>query len=168
MADRVQVRQIDDDEGQRLLLIIRRGTGSVVTWWRAQMLLLSAQGMRVAKIAEVSFTSADRVREVIRDFNTDRFDSLYPKYRGGRSKTFEDGEPEVVVCNVEITYTPTNSSWLNRIEAPFTALRSFTLDGTDHTPHTEQGNVIRRYITWRSRHADDQRLQEVVDRANVA
>ncbi|GAA5060297.1 hypothetical protein GCM10023336_36930 [Streptomyces similanensis] len=25
--------------------------------------------------------------------------------------------------NVEITYTPTSSSWLNRIEAQFTALR---------------------------------------------
>jgi len=26
---------------------------------------------------------------------------------------------------VEIAYTPTNSSWLNRIEAQFTALRYF-------------------------------------------
>ncbi|WTZ90797.1 hypothetical protein OG512_08775 [Streptomyces sp. NBC_01378] len=62
MADRVQVRHIDDDEGQRLLRIIRRGTGSVVTWRRAQMVLLSAQGMPVAQIVEVSFASADRVR----------------------------------------------------------------------------------------------------------
>jgi hypothetical protein len=45
MAERVQVREIDDDEGQRLLRIVRRGTGSVVTWRRAQMVLLSAQGM---------------------------------------------------------------------------------------------------------------------------
>ncbi|GJF20602.1 hypothetical protein SHO565_11660 [Streptomyces sp. HO565] len=344
------------------------------------MVLLSAQGMPVAKIAEVSFTSADRVRDVIHNFNADGFDSLYPKYKGGRPKTFtlperreikkiakskptehdlpfstwsltkladflvaegvvddisheglrillreedvsfqrlktwktsrdpdyaakkarvehlyaiadgevipEDGEPEVVLCmdefgplnlmphpgrqwaerggkhkdpareprrrrratynryggvrhlfaaldlardklyghikpikkrtqflefcrylrtlypaqvriaivcdncetlltapdprkcqrvgdwatanNVEIAYTPTNSSWLNRIEAQFTALRYFTLDGTDHTTHKEQGSMIRRYIIWRNRHADDQRLQEVVDRANVA
>nr|WP_234378900.1 hypothetical protein [Streptomyces sp. FXJ1.172]WEP00476.1 hypothetical protein A6P39_041255 [Streptomyces sp. FXJ1.172] len=40
--------------------------------------------MPVAKIAEVSFTSADRVRDVIHNFNTDGFDSLYPKYKGGR------------------------------------------------------------------------------------
>ena len=40
-------------EGRRLLRIIRRGTGSVLTRWRAQMVLLSAQGMPVAKIAEV-------------------------------------------------------------------------------------------------------------------
>lgn len=88
MAERVQVRGIDHDEGQRLLRIIRRGTGSVVTWRRAQMVLLSAQGMLVARIAEVSFTSDDRVRDVIHNFNTDVFDALYPKYKGGRAKTF--------------------------------------------------------------------------------
>ncbi|QIY99258.2 IS630 family transposase [Streptomyces sp. S1D4-11] len=377
MAERVRVREIGDDEGRRLLRIIRRGTGSVVTWRRAQMVLLSAQGMPVAKIAEVSFTSDDRVRDVIHNFNTDGFDSLYPKYKGGRPRTFtlperreikkiakskptehdlpfstwslskladflvaegvvddisheglrillreegvsfqclktwktsrdpdyaakkarvehlyaiadgevipEDGEPEVIFCmdefgplnlmphpgrqwaerggkhkdpdreprrrrratynryggvrhlfaaldlakdklyghikpvkkrthflefcrhlrtlypdkvriaiicdnfsphlttrkcqrvgtwaaanNVEIAYTPTNSSWLNRIEAQFTALRYFTLDGTDHASHKEQGSMIRRYIIWRNRHADDRHLRAVVDRANVA
>jgi len=30
---------IDDDEGQRPVRIIRRGSGSVVTWRRAQMVL---------------------------------------------------------------------------------------------------------------------------------
>ncbi|MFF8617453.1 hypothetical protein ACF07K_33060, partial [Streptomyces sp. NPDC015350] len=65
MAERVRVRDNDDDEGRRLLRIVRRGTGSVVTWRRSQMVLLSAQGMPVAKIAEVTFTSADRVRDVI-------------------------------------------------------------------------------------------------------
>lgn len=82
------MRELDDDEGKRLVRIIRRGTGSVVTWRRAQMILLSAQGMPVPKIAEVSFTSADRVRDVIHNFNTDGFDSLYPKYAGGRPKKF--------------------------------------------------------------------------------
>ncbi|MET7970949.1 hypothetical protein [Micromonospora sp. NPDC005305] len=40
--------------------------------------------------------------------------------------------------NAEFAYTPTNSSWLNRVEAQFTALRYFALDGTDHASHTEQ------------------------------
>src|SRR6266851_2499161 len=88
MAERVRVREIDDDEGARLLRIIRRGSGSVVTWRRAQMVLLSAQGMLVAKIAEVAFTSEDRVRDVIRNFNADGFDSLYPRYKGGRPPKF--------------------------------------------------------------------------------
>ncbi|WUH92467.1 IS630 family transposase [Streptomyces sp. NBC_00433] len=377
MAERVRVREIDDDEGQRLLRIVRRGTGSVVTWRRAQMVLLSAQGMNVAKIAEVTFTSADRVRDVIHNFNADGFVSLYPKYKGGRPRTFtlperreikkiaksrpvehgvpfstwslvkladflvaegvvddisheglrillreegvtfqrvktwktskdpdyavkkarvehlyaiadgeilpEPGEPEVVFCldefgplnlqphpgrqwaerggkhkdpdreprprrratynrphgvrhlfaaydlgkdqlyghikktknrskflefcrylrslhltdvriaivcdnysphlttkrcqrvgtwaaanNVEISYTPTNSSWLNRIEAQFTALRYFALDGTDHPSHKAQGSMIRRYIIWRNKHAADKRLKAIVSRANAA
>ncbi|WP_183102226.1 IS630 family transposase [Rhodococcus opacus] len=377
MAERVRVREIDDDEGRRLLRIVRRGSGSVVTWRRAQMILLSAQRMPVAKIAEVTFTSADRVRDVIHNFNRDGFASLYPKYKGGRPETFtlperreikkiakstptehdlpfstwslskladflvaegvvddisheglrvllreegvsfqkvktwkasrdpdyavkkarvehlyaiadrevvpEPGEPGVVFCldefgllnlqphpgrqwaerggrhkdaereprrrrratynrlhgvrhlfaaydlvtdrlyghvkdtktrtqfltfcrylrslypagvrlaivcdnfsphlttkrcrrvanwaeanNVEIAYTPTNSSWLNRIEAQFTALRYFALDGTDHASHREQASMIRRYIIWRNKHAADERLREIVNKANVA
>jgi len=32
----------------------------------------------------VTFTSADRVLDVIHNFNTDGFDSQYPKYKGGQ------------------------------------------------------------------------------------
>ncbi len=60
----------------------------MVTWRRAQMVLLSAQGMSVTRIAQVTFTSPDRVRDVTHNFNADGFDSLYPKYRGGRPPTF--------------------------------------------------------------------------------
>ncbi|MET7951854.1 IS630 family transposase [Micromonospora sp. NPDC005324] len=377
MTVRVRVREVDDDEGRRLLRIVRRGTGSVVTWRRAQMVLLSAQGMDVARIAEVTFTSPDRVRDVIHNFNVDGFTSLYPKYKGGRPRTFtlperreikkiaksrpveqglpfstwslvkladflvaegvvddisheglrillreegvtfqrmktwktsrdpdyavkkarvehlyaiadgevlpEPGEPEIVFCldefgplnlqphpgrqwaerggkhkdpdreprprrratytrphgvrhlfaaydlgkdqlyghikhsknrskflefcrylrslhpadrriaiicdnfsphlttkrcrrvadwaagnNVEIAYTPTNSSWLNRIEAQFTALRYFALDGTDHSTHKAQGSMIRRYIIWRNNNATNKRLATLVTRANAA
>ena len=377
MTERLRVRQIDDDEGRRLVRIIRRGSGSVVTWRRAQMVLLSAQGMDVAGIAKVAFTSEDRVRDVIHNFNTDGFSSLYPRYRGGRPPKFtlaqrqeikkiaksrpvdhdlpfstwslsklaeflvaegvvddisheglrallreegvtfqrlktwktskdpdyavkkarvehlyaiadrevipEPGEPEVIFCvdefgplnlqprpgrqwaaisgkskepgraprrrlratytrtkgvrhlfaaydlgedrlyghikprknrtrflefcrylrslcppetriaiicdnfsphlttrkdkrvghwaaasNVEIAYTPTNASWWNRIEAQFTALRYFALDGTDHASHQEQASMIRRYIIWRNKHAADDRLRRIVAKANAA
>lgn len=377
MADRVRVREISAEEGNRLLRIVRRDSGSVVTWRRAQIVLLSAQGMPVPRIAEVTFTSPDRVRDVIHNFDADGFDSLYPRYRGGRPPTFDaeqrtqikrialsrptdhglpfstwslpklaeflvaegvvddisheglrqllrregvsfqrlktwktsndpnyeakknrvlelyaiaDGErepgpddptvvfsvdefgplnlqphpgrhwaarggrhkdrnrgprrrrratykrtagvrhllagydltrdriyghikpaknrstflafcrylrslypPQVRIAivldnfsphlstkadtrvgdwarknNVELAYTPTNASWLNRIEAQFQALRYFTLNGTDHASHEEQGRMIRRYLAWRNRHADDQKLREIVDRAKVA
>jgi transposase len=377
VTDRLRVREIDDDEGRRLVRIVRRGSGSVVTWRRAQMVLLSAQGMSATAIAKVAFTSEDRVRDVIRNFNADGFGSLYPKYKGGRPpkfslvqrreikkvakakpaeydlpfsgwslakladflvaegvvddisheglrvllreegvtfqrlktwKTSKDpryqqkkarveqlyaiadreappggGDPEVVFCvdefgplnlqprpgrqwaavsgknkepgreprprmratyhrtqgvrhlfaayelgedklfghvkqrktrtrflefcrylrslyppstriaivcdnysphlstrrdsrvgtwakanNVEFAYTPTNSSWLNRIEAQFTALRYFSLDGTDHASHQEQASMIRRYIIWRNNHAYDERLRRIVAKANVA
>jgi Winged helix-turn helix len=88
VAERVRVREIDDEEGQRLPRIIRRGTGLVAAWRRAQVVLLSAQGMPVAQIAEATLTSADRVREMIHNFNADGFDSLYPKHSGGRPKRF--------------------------------------------------------------------------------
>ena len=84
----LRVREVTADEGNRLLRTVRRSSGSVVTWRRAQMVLLSVQGMDVAGIAKVSFTSSDRVREVINNFNDDGFDSLYPKYAGGRPPTF--------------------------------------------------------------------------------
>lgn len=373
MAARVRVRPISNEEGNRLLRIVRRSSGSVVTWRRAQMVLLSAQGMDAARIAEVTFTSADRVRDVIHNFNADGFDALYPRYRGGRPPTFtlperqqikrialsrptdhdlpfstwslakladflvaegvvedisheglrallrEEGvsfqrlktfkestdpdferkqarvlelyaiadghaepgadDPDVVFCldefgplnlqphpgrqwtrraecpgprrrrrratykrphgvrhllaaydlsrdrlyghirtrkgrteflafcryvrslyppeirlafvldnfsphlstktdsrvghwaaanNVELAYVPFYASWMNRIEAQFTGLRYFALDGTDHPDHATQGRMIRRYIAWRNRNAHDRRLRQLVNRANVA
>jgi transposase len=44
--------------------------------------------MPAPKIARVTFTSEDRVRDVLHNFNLDGFDSLYPRYRGGRPPTF--------------------------------------------------------------------------------
>ncbi|MCX4808142.1 helix-turn-helix domain-containing protein [Streptomyces sp. NBC_01214] len=85
---RVRVQEIGDDEGQRLLRIIRLGTGSVVTWRRAQVVLSSAQGISVAEVVTVTFTSPDRIRNVLHNFNADGFDSLYPKYKGGRPRIF--------------------------------------------------------------------------------
>ena len=63
---------------------------------------------------------------------------------------------------------PFYASWLNRLEAQLEALRYFTLDGTDHASHEDQGRMIRRYLAWRNRHAQDERLREIVNRANVA
>jgi transposase len=88
MAERVLVRDLTNDEGRKLLSIVRRGSGSVVRWRRAQIVLWSAQRMDVPAIARIAFTSEDRVREVIHNFNADGFDSLAPRYAGGRPPTF--------------------------------------------------------------------------------
>ena len=88
MAERVAVRDITNEEGNKLLQIVRRGSGSVVRWRRAQIVLWSAQRMDVPAIAKIAFTSEDRVREVIHNFNADGFDSLAPKYAGGRPPKF--------------------------------------------------------------------------------
>ncbi len=88
MAERVSVREISNEEGRRLLRMVRRSSGSVVTWQRAQMVLLSAQGMDVTGIAKVAFTSPDRDRDVIHNFNADGFDCLVPRYAGGLPPKF--------------------------------------------------------------------------------
>jgi transposase len=69
--------------------------------------------------------------------------------------------------NVELAYVPFYGSWLNRIEAQFTALRYFALDGTDHADHREQATMIRRYIAWRNRHVTDPKLRKVIHRAEL-
>lgn len=88
VAERVRVRELRSQEGSQLLRIVRRDSGSVVTWRRAQMVLLAAQGMPAPRIAEVTFASEDRVRDVIHNFNLDGLDSLYPRYQGRRPPTF--------------------------------------------------------------------------------
>ena len=45
VTERLRVRKVDHDEGQRLVRVIRRGNRLVVPWRRVQMVLLSAQGM---------------------------------------------------------------------------------------------------------------------------
>jgi len=89
VAKAVELREITNQEGNRLLQIVRRGAGNIVTWRRAQIVLWAAQGYAVGRIAEIGFTSEDRVREVIHNFNRDGFSSLSPKYAGGRPHKFD-------------------------------------------------------------------------------
>lgn len=62
---------------------------------------------------------------------------------------------EVVVWaaahNIQFYFTPTNASWLNRIECQFTALRKFALDNSDFRSHEEQQKAIEQYLSWRNR-----------------
>jgi hypothetical protein len=80
MAARV-VWEITNEEGNRLLRIVRRDSGSMVTWRWTQIVLLFAQWMSLAKISEVVFTDPDTVREVTHSFNRDGFDALCPGTR---------------------------------------------------------------------------------------
>jgi transposase len=139
------VRAIDGDEGQRLLRIVRRDSGSVVTWRRAQLILLSAQGMPAAKIAEVTFASPDRVRDVIHNFNADGFDSLYPWHSGGRPRKFTLPERREIKKMAK-------SKPAGRLP----------------TARSRQRTASRRYIIWRNQHAADERLHRIVERANAA
>jgi len=57
---------------------------------------------------------------------------------------------------------------ITRPARQFTALREFTLNGTDHATHREQASMIRRYIAWRNRHTADPRLRRIMQRASTA
>lgn len=51
---------------------------------------------------------------------------------------------------IKFYFTPSNASWLNRIEAQFTALRKFALDNSDFHSHEQQENAIKSYLAWRN------------------
>jgi transposase len=52
--------------------------------------------------------------------------------------------------HIRFYWTPTNASWLNRIECHLTALRKFALDNTDYRSHEEQQAAIESYLAWRN------------------
>ena len=52
---------------------------------------------------------------------------------------------------IRFYWTPTNASWINRIECHFTALRKFTLDNTDYGSHDAMQTLIFDYLAWRNR-----------------
>lgn len=52
---------------------------------------------------------------------------------------------------VRFYFTPTQASWLNRIECHFTALKKFALDTSDFRSHEEQQQSIENYLSWRNR-----------------
>lgn len=56
--------------------------------------------------------------------------------------------------NVRLYFTPTNASWLNRIECHFGPLKKFALNNSDHRSHEQQAAAIRSYLLWRNRHRD--------------
>ena len=54
--------------------------------------------------------------------------------------------------NVELVFTPTYASWLNRIEAIFSGVRYFALDNSDYRDHEQSRRAILAYVAWRNRH----------------
>jgi len=152
----IRVREITPEEGNRLLRIVRRSSGSVVTWRRAQMVLLSAQGMDVAQIATVAFTSPDRVRAVLHNFNADGFDSLYPKYAGGRPPTFtlpQRQEIKKIALSRPVDHDLPFSTWSLSKLAEFLVAEG-VVDDISHeglrTLLREEGVSFQVIKTWKS------------------
>ena len=56
--------------------------------------------------------------------------------------------------NVLVYLTPTNGSWLNRIESQFQELKKFAMKPSDYRSHDEQQAAIESFLAWRNRARD--------------
>ena len=65
---------------------------------------------------------------------------------------------------VSLVFTPTNASWLNRIECHFGVLRRFVLHNSYYQSHEEMGQSIHRYIRWRNANAKDKGILRIQKR----
>jgi transposase len=116
MAERVRVRRLSDEEGQRLLRIVRRGepkmTKSVIRYRRAMVVLASAGGNSVPVIARLVAADEDTVREVIHRFNELGMGALDPRWAGGR--------PRRINAEDEAFLVATATTRPGRLGQPFT------------------------------------------------
>lgn len=70
--------------------------------------------------------------------------------------------------NIEIILTPTNASWLNRIECHFTALKKFAIKNSNYKNHKQLGSAIRRYLIWRNKNAEDKSIKGIENKVNLS
>jgi hypothetical protein len=129
----VFVRKLDPGEPQRLVKITRTARDRV-RLRRAAIVLASVQGRSTAEVAAMFAATTQYQR---------------------RDRAVDDW---CTTNDVGLVFTPTQASWLNWIESEFTALRYFTVDGSDYLPiHAAQEAAIAGYIRWANRHATPKR-----------
>ena len=97
MAEPVRSRRLTDQEGQRLLQIVRRGKHESVRVRRAMIIMASASGTLVPAIARLAAADEDTVRDVIHAFNAKGLAALDPQWAGGRPRLIGDEDIEVIV-----------------------------------------------------------------------
>ena len=81
--------ELSDEQGNRLRRLMK-ATRDVVVLRRAMVVMQSAQGYTPPRIAELMGLHVDYVREIVKAFQGGGFDSLNPKWGGGRPRTFTD------------------------------------------------------------------------------
>lgn len=81
--------ELSDAEGNRLHRLMK-ATRDVVVLRRAMVVMQSAQGYTPPRIAELMGLDVGYVREIVKAFNAGGFESLNPRWGGGRPRTFTD------------------------------------------------------------------------------
>src|SRR5437868_2272619 len=98
MAEPVRARRLTDQEGQRLLRLVRRGKSDTVRYRRALIIMASASGTPAPAIAQLVAADEDTVRDVIHAFNAKGLAALDPQWAGGRPRLISDDDVRVVVA----------------------------------------------------------------------
>jgi transposase len=116
----VFVRELAPHEGQRLKRLSKRSKVAS-TRQRALILLASNTLMSAPEIARMLLTDESQVRKVIHDFNAHGFDSLRPRFGGGRPRRItSDDEARIVALagarpdSLGVPYTRWSLSKLSR------------------------------------------------------
>jgi hypothetical protein len=135
MAEPVRARRLTDQEGRRLLQIVRRGKHGSVRVRRAMIIMAPASGTLVPAIARLVAAGEDTVRDVIHTFKT-------PAIRRWARRE-----------NAELCFTPTNASWANPIEAQSGPVRTFVMGGSDHRNHPALARKLQACLRWCNAHA---------------
>ncbi len=92
----VFVRALAPAEGQRLKRL-SKGAKHASTRQRAMILLASATLMSPSEIARMLMSDESHVRKVIHDFNEQGFESLRPRFGGGRPRRITDEQEARIV-----------------------------------------------------------------------
>src|SRR5437870_4201605 len=93
----VFVRELAPHEGQRLKRLSKQSK-LASTRQRASILLASATLMSAPQIARMWMTDESHVRKVIHDFNEHGFESLRPRFRGGRPRRIQTDDEQRIVA----------------------------------------------------------------------
>jgi transposase len=90
------VRELRFDEGRYLQHVLRRSKDRIKIR-RAQVILSSAQGFKVPRIAERFYFSFQHVRSIIRQFNQEGIAALDPRYGIGRPEKFSEEQKSIII-----------------------------------------------------------------------
>ena len=124
----IYVREITNEEGAYLKRILRRSNDSFRVK-RAQVILASAQKMKVPEIAKSFGFSSDYVSYVIHGFNEAGFAILESKYKNcGSSPKFNNEQREAVV---DIALTKPKDLGLPFTEWSLPKLKDYIIGNTD-------------------------------------
>lgn len=93
----VFVRELAPHEGQRLKRLSKQSKVAA-TRQRASILLASATLISAPQIARMWMTDESHVRKVIHDFNEHGFESLRPRFRGGRPRRISTDDEQRIIA----------------------------------------------------------------------